>query len=148
MFARFTRYFLAAAAVVGCLSPHAVYSAELNHAYQDLEKAVLDGKDIRMTLDLSKCMIEGSEKSGPSIRGSLHFDGYMIESDQTIAFATTHFTVRADNTPVSEFLSFKVSPTGKVSARTRFLNPTTYAVMRETHLECEIGKGIAFHWKE
>lgn len=146
MLSRFTKNLLAAAAAVGCFSPHSLYSAELNHAYVDFENAVLNGKDIRMTLDLSKCKVEWSEKPGPSIRGSLHFDGYMIEPDQTIAFATTHFTVRADNTAVTEFLSFRVSPTGKVISRTRFLNPTTYAVMRETQLDCELGKGIAFHW--
>ncbi|MEJ0094686.1 MAG: VirK family protein [Methylocella sp.] len=113
--------------------------------YAELEKAVLDGKDIRMTLDLSKCLVHSTEKPGPLVRGSLHFEGYM-EGDQGIAFATTHFTVRSDNTPVDEFLSFKVDRAGKVDAKTRFLNPVTYAVFHEAEFDCSMGEGVAFHW--
>jgi hypothetical protein len=128
-----------------CGSPPAI-AAENDNSYAKLEHAILDGKDIRMTLDLGACFIHGTAKPGPAIRGSLHFDGYMIESDQSIAFATTHFTVRADNTPVDEFLSFKVQPTGKVDARTRFLSPSTYAIFHDAEFDCHLGKGIAFHW--
>ena len=109
-----------------------------------LKNAVLEGKDIHIGLDLSKCVVPGSDKPGPSISGSLHFDGYMIEEDQSIAFSTTHFTMKHDNTPVNEFLSFKVLPTGKVLTRTRFLNPT-YAVFHETQFDCELGEGILVH---
>jgi hypothetical protein len=116
------------------------------HNYAELESAVMDGKDIRITLDLSKCLLHGTDKSGPAVRGSLRFEGYMIQNDQSIAFATTHFTMRSDNTPVDEFLSFKVDPTGKVDAHTRFLNPVTYAVFHEADFDCNIGQGIAFHW--
>jgi hypothetical protein len=88
-------------------------AAENYNSHANLEKAILDGKDIHLTLDLTPCFVHGTAKPGPSIRGSLHFDGYMIESDETIAFATTHFTVRPDNTAV------EVSPLGKVSAPVR-----------------------------
>lgn len=129
-----------------CCGLQMAIAAENYNSHANLEKAILDGKDIHLTLDLAACFVHGTAKPGPSIRGSLHFDGYMIESDETIAFATTHFTVRPDNTAVDEFLSFKVSPLGKVSARTRVLNPLTFAVLRDVEFDCEIGKGIAFHW--
>jgi hypothetical protein len=121
-------------------------AADVNHDYAELEKAVLEGKDIRMTLDLSTCLVHGTEKPGPAVRGSLRFDAFMIRSDQSIAFSTTHFTVRSDKTPVNEFLSFTVEPTGKVDARTMFLNATTYAVFQEAEFDCDIGKGATFHW--
>ncbi len=62
----------------------------------ELEKAALDGKDIRATFDLSRCFVHGSNTPGPSIRGGLHFDGFMIQSDRTIAFSATRLTVRSD----------------------------------------------------
>jgi len=76
----------------------------------------------------------------------MRFDGYMVQSDQTIAFSTTHFTIKADKTPVIEFLSYRVRPTGKVNAHTIFLNPLTYAILQEAEFDCDIGKGATFHW--
>jgi hypothetical protein len=123
-----------------------VAADELNQDYAALERAVLDGKDVHMVIDLSACLVHGTDKSGPSVRGSRRFDGYMIQGDGTIAFSATHFTVRADKTPVSEFLSYRVRATGKISAHTIFLNPTTYAILQEAEFDCEIGKGATFHW--
>jgi VirK protein len=119
---------------------------EPNHDFAALEKAVLDGKDFRMVIDLSACQVHGTDKPGPPVRGSARFDGVMIQSDDTMAFSTTHFTVRADKTPVSEFLSYRVHPTGKVNARTVMLNPATYAILQESEFDCEIGKSVTFHW--
>lgn len=121
-------------------------AAPAQQNYVELEKAILDGKDIRMTLDLAKCLVHGSDKPGPPIRGSLRFDGFMIQADQSIAFSTMHFTIRSDNTPVREFLSFKVAPSGKVDARSRFLNAASYAVFQEAAFDCSIGEGTVFHW--
>jgi hypothetical protein len=119
---------------------------EPNHDFAALEKAVLDGKDFRMVIDLSACQVHGTDKPGPPVRGSARFDGVMIQSDDTMAFSTTHFTVRADKTPVSEFLSYRVHPNGKVNARTVMLNPATYAILQESEFDCEIGKSVTFHW--
>jgi VirK protein len=116
-----------------------------NQSYADFEKAVLDGKDIRMTLDLSNCAVEGTDKPGPSIRGSARLDAFMVLEDH-IAFSMTHFTVRSDNSPVTEFVSFEARPTGKVEVRSRAMNAATFAVFRDAAFDCELGKGIALHW--
>jgi hypothetical protein len=119
---------------------------EPNRDYAAFENAVRDGKEIRMVIDLSACQVHGTDKSGPPVRGSMRFDGYMIQSDGTVAFSATHVTVKADKTPVSEFLSYRVHPTGKVNAHTIFLNPATYAILQEAEFDCDIGKGATFHW--
>lgn len=120
--------------------------ADPKRGYQKLEKAILDGKSISMTLDLAACHVHGSDKHGPNVRGTMRSEGYMIEADQTIAFATTHFTVKSDNTPIDEFLSFRVQPSGVVIARSRFLNASTYAVVHDVTYDCAIGSGMTFHW--
>jgi hypothetical protein len=121
-------------------------AGDASEDYLQLEQAVLDGRDIRMTLDLSACLRHGTELSGPPIRGSVRFDAVMIQGDRSIALSLTHFTVRNDGTPVNEFLSFKVQPSGKVNAHSWFFNAATYAVVQDSEFDCDLGRGTAFHW--
>ncbi|MET1028751.1 MAG: VirK family protein [Dongiaceae bacterium] len=121
-------------------------AADANQTRDALEDAVLAGKDIRVVLDLSQCHVHGTDKSGPPVRGGFHVDGYLIQSDQTIAFSATHFTMKDNKTPVTEFISFKVLPTGEIDAHAIFLNPATYAILKSDEFDCEIGKGETFHW--
>src|SRR5262245_11718383 len=88
-----------------------------NADYAALNEAILKGKDVRILIDLSACQVQGANIAGPPIKASIKFDGYMIQADGTIAFATTHFTVRRDRS-VREFLSFRVHASGKIEART------------------------------
>jgi len=132
--------------VVWQASMSPVVAQEVNPDYASFAKAVMDGRDIRLILDLSRCVAQGGEARGPQIRGSIRFDAYMIQGDQTVAFATTHFTLRTDNTAVDEFLSFRVHSNGKVDVRTAFLNPVTFSVTQESQFNCDIGQGATFHW--
>jgi hypothetical protein len=50
-----------------------------------LEHAVLDGKDIHVVLDLSRCVEHRSGNSGPEVRGSLHPDEFMVQKDHTMS---------------------------------------------------------------
>jgi hypothetical protein len=75
-------------------------AAVVDPGCQKLEKAILKGKDIHVTLDRTACHLHGTDKPGPPVRGSLHFQDYMVEGDQSIVSATTHVTVKGDNTPV------------------------------------------------
>jgi hypothetical protein len=125
---------------------HQAAAVETNPDVAAFEKALLDGKDVRMVIDLSACEVHGTNTPGPAVKGVRRFDGYMIQSDHTIAFSATHVTVRADRTAVSEFLSYRVHPTGKIDARTVFLNPLTFAVLHEAEFDCDIGKGAKFYW--
>lgn len=111
-----------------------------------LQNAVLDGKSIGMTLDLSKCMIHDSTESGPPLKGSQKFDAFMIQGDQTIAFSSMHFRLRADRTPVQEHFDFKVHPDGKIEVTCSFLNPVNLTVLQEARFDCKIGDGAVFHW--
>jgi hypothetical protein len=143
-----TRLAKVAASLAVFLTQQSVYGITLAADLQTaaaLEHAVLSGQDIHVVLDLSRCVAHGSAETGPMIHGSLHPNAFMVLSDHTVAFAETHFTVRPDNAPVDEFLSYRVKPDGKVTFRTVSLNLPTYAIIRQESFDCEIGKGVTFN---
>ncbi|MFK4528527.1 hypothetical protein ABIF97_003415 [Bradyrhizobium japonicum] len=136
----------AALAIVASFWTHPAIADEPGNAdYAALNKAIVDGKEFRMLVDLSACQVRGTDAAGPPVKASMRFDGYMIQPDGTIAFATTHFTVRPDKA-VREFLSFRVHPNGRIEARTMVLDAVNDAVLKDTAFDCEIGKGATFHW--
>ncbi|MBR0823141.1 VirK family protein [Bradyrhizobium liaoningense] len=137
---------VAALAIVASFWTHPAIADEPGNAdYAALNKAILNGREFRILVDLSACQVHGTGAAGPTIKASMRFDGYMIQPDGTIAFATTHFTVRPDKA-VREFLSFRVHPNGSIEARTMILDAVNNAVLKDTAFDCEIGKGATFHW--
>ena len=136
----------AALAIVASFWTHPAIADDPGNAdYAALNKAIVDGKEFRMLVDLSACQVRGTGVAGPPVKASTRFDGYMIQPDGTIAFATTHFTVRPDRA-VKEFLSFRVHPNGRIEARTMILDAGNDAGLKDTAFDCEIGKGATFHW--
>ncbi|MET4799737.1 VirK family protein [Bradyrhizobium sp. LB11.1] len=113
--------------------------------YAALSEAILEGKEPRMPIDLSACQVHGVDIAGPPIKASIRFDGYMIQADGTIAFSTTHMTVRSDRS-VREFPSFRVHANGKIEVRTVTLGVVNFAVLKDTSFDCEIGRAATFRW--
>ncbi|MBR0739013.1 hypothetical protein JQ581_18930 [Bradyrhizobium liaoningense] len=140
------RNYAATLAIVTSFWTHPVIADEPGSAdYAALNKAIIDGKELRMLVDLSACQVHGTNAAGPPIKASMRFDGYMIQPDGTIAFATTHFTVGPDKA-VKEFLSFRVHANGRIEARTMILDAVNDAVLKDTAFDCVIGKAAIFHW--
>jgi len=115
-------------------------------SYQKLQDAVLSGKTISVKTDLAACKVHGTDQPGPSVVGIQHFENFMVRPGESIAFATTHFTVKPDDTAVNEFLSLKVSADGKVEIRNRFLDASTNKVYRKAEFDCDLSKGVVIHW--
>jgi|GEM_PF-4984374 len=115
-------------------------------SYQKLQDAVLSGKTISVKTDLAACKIHGTNQPGPQVVGVQHFENFMVRPSESIAFATTHFTVKADDTAVNEFLSLRVSGDGKVEIRNRFLDASTNKVYSKAEFDCELSKGVVIHW--
>lgn len=78
--------------VSASLTRDAVAAEPKSADYAALSEAILEGKEPRMLIDLSACQVHGADIAGPPIKASIRFDGYMIQADGTIAFATTHMT--------------------------------------------------------
>jgi VirK protein len=123
---------------------HAAGHSVKGNSYQEFFNSVVGGKPIYLKIDLASCKAHGTDTPGPSVVGIQHFENFMIRPDKSVAFSTTHFTVRNDNTAVNEFLSFIVSPDGKVALHNKFLEASTNKLLRESEYDCELGNGITF----
>jgi hypothetical protein len=135
---------VAAVAVIALFGTHRDAMAHELNSTAALEHAVLEGEDIHVVLDLSRCTEQGTGKSGPAIHGSIEPDAFMVLPDHTIAFSATHFTVRPDNTAVLEFSSFRVQPGGRVALNSMFLSAANYTVLHKAQFDCKIGSGVTF----
>lgn len=147
----FTRNPFAARGAVATMTAVLLFSAhdaaaDASISFGAFQNAVLDGKSIGMTLDLSKCVIHNSTESGPPVKGAQKFDAFMIQGDQTIAFSSMHFRLRSDRTPVQEHFDFRVHPDGKIEVTCSFLNPVNLTVLQEARFDCKIDDGAVFHW--
>src|SRR5882762_2194179 len=76
-------------------------AAEGAQAYGTLANLLHDAREFRVDLELSRCLIKGTSKRPPSVRGGFRVDAFMIQEDESVSFSTTHFTVRNDKTPVT-----------------------------------------------
>jgi hypothetical protein len=130
-----------------CLSSAAFAADESGQRYAVVERALLDGKTPRMTLNLALCQVQGTDKPGPSVQANLGFDAFMILGEQGVAFRTTHFTVRPDKKAVDETLSFRLRPTGRLEVQTMHLDAATHVPFYEAAYDCELGKAARFHWQ-
>ncbi|MET4220808.1 hypothetical protein ACVWWG_006292 [Bradyrhizobium sp. LB7.2] len=141
----FTSLIVALTIVFSSWTCDAIADEPKNADYATLKDAILEGKEPRMLIDFSACQVHGAGLAGAPIKASMRFDGYMIQSDGTIAFATTHFTVRPDRS-VREFLSFRVHADGKIEAHTMTLGAVNFVVLKDTSFDCEIGRAVIFYW--
>lgn len=109
-----------------------------------LATAVMAGKDIHVTLDLSLCTEPGTLFPGPAHRGSVHPDAFMVLKDGTVAFSNTHFTVRSDDRPVQEFMKYRVHPDGKVELQVIVLDAGH--LLNKKQYDCAVSHGVSFYW--
>ena len=118
---------------------------EVNQDYSVLKKALLDGKDVHTLIDLSMYRVHWTDKSGPPVKGASRFDLYDPSGrNDCVRDGPFHRETRQD--AVNEFLSYRVSANGTVEHHTIFLHGATFAVLHEAEFDCEIGKGVTFHW--
>ncbi|AJC22323.1 VirK family protein [Pandoraea pulmonicola] len=142
-YSRTSALVMAVAIAVGSWSSGAV---AMNPDSTSLAAAVMAGKDIHVTLDLSLCTVSGTSLPGPATRGSVHPDAFMVLKDGTVSFSNTHFTVRSDNRAVQEFMKYRVHPDGKVEFQVIALDATNLGVLDKKQYDCAVRNGVSFYW--
>jgi len=130
-----------AAAVAGCSAQG--MSTTSAHTYDQLQRALMDGKRVFAAFDFDRCHAEGSPTL--NIQAGLPVHEFMIRNDR-IAFSLTHSTVEAMNDVVFEFIRYTVELNGMVSVSAYTWKPGERQAELTTSISCQLDNGVTFTW--
>jgi hypothetical protein len=112
--------------------------------YNDIVAALKAGRDVELTTEISQCTTPQGA-AGPAVTGGLHIATFQITPDRSIAFSDTHQSLTAQNTRLTEFIRYRVTPDGAMTLTTTALDATD-KVLGSMEYDCHLGKGAYFHW--
>jgi hypothetical protein len=135
--------------VAGCGSapdatPVTVANAANSFGYNDIVAALKAGKDVEVTTEISQCTTPQGV-AGPAVTGGLHISTFQVQQGQYIAFSDTHESLTAQNTRLTEFIRYRVTPDGTTTLTSTALDADN-KVLGTNEFDCRIGKGAYFHW--
>ncbi|WFU74900.1 VirK family protein [Bradyrhizobium sp. CB2312] len=90
-----------------------------NVDYATLYKAIGDGKEFRMLVNVFSLSSSRHECGGPRIKASVRSDGYMIQPDDRFCDGPFYGEI---GQAIREFLSLRVHANGKTETRTMILD--------------------------
>jgi hypothetical protein len=135
---------LATALALLATSAHAADQAS---SYDELVRALTQGKHIVATFDLAQCTDPSTGAFGPAIKGGVAIDQFMVVERQFVAFANTHQTVQpSSNMPVTEFVRYRVKPDGAVTLDAFTINTIAGTALLKSAWTCQTGKSMRFVW--
>lgn len=132
------------AIVVACAAAAPAFSQGLVIPTQDVfavERALAAGKQLSATIDLTRCTGDTPNVPAGTTRGGLTVSAYRVLPDSTLSFADTHFTVRSDGTPITQFLRYTIEPTGTAHFASYIFAMPTYALQSQVSYTCKLGDG-------
>ena len=113
------------------------------HTYDQLQRALMDGKRVFAAFDFDRCHAEGSPTL--NIQVGLPVHEFMIRNDR-IAFSLTHSTVEAMNDVVFEFIRYTVELNGAVAVSAYTWKPGQSQAELTTSISCQLDNGVTFSW--
>ena len=141
---------LSAGALTACgtpslsASPVEVANAASSLGYNDIAAALAAGKDVEVTTELTQCTTPQGA-AGPAVTGGLHVATFQVVQGKYIAFSDMHQSLTAQNTRITEFIRYHVTPDGAVTLTTTALDAGD-KVVSTMEFDCKLGKGAYFHW--
>ncbi|KHK51025.1 signal peptidase [Ralstonia sp. A12] len=112
---------------------------------QDLlaaEHALAAGKQLSATIDLTRCNGDTGNTPAGTTRGGLTVGAYRILPDNTLSFADTHFTVKSDGTPITQFLRYTIDTTGTARFSSYIFAMPAYTLQSQVSYTCQLGDGV------
>jgi hypothetical protein len=138
---------LAAGVLTACgtsAPPVEVANAASSLGYNDIVAALTAGKDVEVTTELTQCTTPQGA-AGPAVTGGLHVATFQVVQGKYIAFSDMHPSLTAQNTRITEFIRYHVTPDGAMTLTSTALDATD-KVVSTMELDCKLGKGAYFHW--
>ncbi len=106
------------------------------------EHALSLGKPVTATIDLSRCTGDTATTPAGTTRGGVTVNPYRIQPDNTLSFSDTHFTVRSDGTPITQFLRYTIDATGTARFASYIFAMPAYALQSHVSYTCKLGDGV------
>lgn len=120
------------------------FAAQADHlsSFDDVAKAIAQGKRITFVLDLSKCT---SDKPQPII-GSITPNAILLINNNRITASDRHFTMNnpaAPNSAVFDYTKYNITADNNVSIKTMTINASNYDLLASYQVDCQLNKGFS-----
>ncbi len=138
-------YFSLAIAVLSASAIPAFATQSLN-TQASLIDALEAGRNVAVSVDLSRCTAEAGTASSRS-RGGVRIGAYRLTADGTLAFSDTQFiAASSDGRPFQQFQRYQVLADNSVRLTTYMYDlPSLQQRGALLAYQCTINQGIRFH---
>ncbi len=106
------------------------------------EQALSLGKQVTATIDLARCTGDTATTPPGTTRGGVSVNPYRIQLDNTLSFSDTHFTVRSDGTPITQFLRYTIDASGTARFASYIFAMPSYTLQSQVSYTCKLGEGV------
>lgn len=110
----------------------------------DVEKALMSGGNVTVTLDFSKCTNNDASAAPSSTRGGLKITAFRILANGTISFADQHQTIDSKGQPIMQILRYQVKPDGAVAFTMNTFSLPSYSAAPTIGYSCAVNQGVYF----
>lgn len=110
----------------------------------DVERALMSGANVTVTLDFSKCTNNDASAAPSSTRGGLKITAFRILANGTISFADQHETIDSKGQPILQILRYQVKPDGGVGFTLNTFSLPSYSTIPAVAYTCAVNQGVYF----
>ncbi|WP_158568067.1 MULTISPECIES: VirK family protein [unclassified Duganella] len=110
----------------------------------DLERALMSGANVTVTLDFSKCTNNDVSAAPSSTRGGLKIEAFRILANGTISFADHHETIDSKGLPIMQILRYQVKTDGGVAFTMSTFSLPSYSTIPNVAYTCAVNQGVYF----
>lgn len=120
--------------------------------YTQIKDAIVNGDNLRIATDYTKCKGEDSTKDFPRFSLAVFSpDAIVVYPDGSIKTALKHFTLNephAPGKPVYQFVVYTIRPNASVRIATYVLDAVNYSMVApEAVYNCSVADGTKFYTK-
>ncbi|WP_052133211.1 VirK family protein [Pantoea stewartii] len=127
-----------------CIFSQSAFASTLN-TVSEINQALMKGKDINLSIDLTQCFDRENNIKG-TMRGGMKIMSYLIRPDGSLAFSDMHQTVNNKDKPQVQFLRYRSKDENTIGFSMRtFTLPDWKPYGNPAQYECAINKGIVFY---
>ncbi|WP_407185392.1 VirK family protein [Bradyrhizobium centrosematis] len=119
---------------------------ETSPKYAEVLNALLEGKSVKLILDMSRCAPAEGGKPSSATQAGLAINAFRVTAQNGISFANAHQTVDSSGHAVTEYIRHSLSREGKLTLRASKLVVGSAELVNQGEFICEVPDGARFVW--